>query len=255
MLEVLFLSEKIRDVNKVFSVLEREEKRFKDYGCVKIEDVFGTSKRFHLLDKITWYRITRHFKFIAPMVKALAKRDTYTAEHSERVALMTYRCCMLMNMSSAYRKTITLSAFCHDVGKMSIPDGILNKPGRLTDEEFKEIKEHSADGAELLQNQTGHLHISDGAMYHHERWDGNGYPTGASGENIPFLARIIAIADSIDAMMSDRPYRRALTNSRCREEIEKNSGIMYDPRLASLVLENWSYITDGIYTEENSAAV
>jgi len=89
--------------------------------------------------------------------------------------------------------------------------------------------------------------IADGVLYHHERWDGKGYPFGISGEDIPFSARIIAIADSIDAMLSDRPYRKALTQDECYTEIKKNSKIMYEPQLVEIFLGNWNYIVGGIY--------
>ena len=160
---------------------------------------------------------------------------------------MTYRLCMLIDLGRFYRDVITLSAFCHDIGKLGIPDGILHKEGSLTDEEYEEIKHHPKDGADLLGNQAKYTHLIDGVLYHQERWDGKGYPTRIKGEEIPFPARIIAIADSTDAMLSDRPYRDALTEEDCKKELKKNSGIMYEPWLVDLFLDNWNYIVDGIY--------
>ena len=241
------MQNKITDTKQIETVLEREEKRFNEYKCVRLDLTYGTARHFPLIDRIKWIRTQKHFASIAPIIQLLSQRDLYTGEHSIRVALITYRICMLIEMSKYYRKMITLSAFTHDIGKISIPDGILNKEGPLTDEEYEEIKEHSKDGADLLSKQEKYSYIKDGAMYHHERWDGKGYPTGTAGEQIPFPARVIAIGDSVDAMMSDRPYRKALTNAECYAEIEKNSGIMYEPQLVKIVLENWNYIIDGIY--------
>ncbi len=232
---------------QIEGVLEREEIRFNEYNCKCRDLTFGTVKHFPLSDRIRWMQTKKLFKHISPIIHLLSQRDLYTAQHSTRVALITYRICMLIEMSKYYRNTITLSAYTHDIGKLSIPDGILNKEGPLTDDEYEEMKEHTIDGAELLEKQEKYTHIKDGAMYHHERWDGKGYPTGAKGEEIPFPARVIAIGDSIDAMMSDRPYRKALSKQQCREEIEKNSQIMYEPQLVKIVLENWDYIIDGIY--------
>ena len=145
------------------------------------------------------------------------------------------------------RNTITLSAFCHDIGKISIPDGILHKEGPLTDEEYEEIKHHPQDGYDLLIKQSKYTHITDGVLYHQERWDGKGYPFGIIGEEIPFPTRIIAIADSIDAMLSDRHYRKALTSDECYAEIKNNSNKMYEPQLVEIFLGNWNYIVGGIY--------
>ena len=160
---------------------------------------------------------------------------------------MTYRFTMLISISDSLRRTISLQAYCHDLGKLNIPDEILNKKGRLTDEEFMAVKKHPEDGYELLRKETPYSHLEDGVLYHQERWDGKGYAAGLSGERIPFSARIIAVADSIDAMMSDRPYRKALTSDECKKEIISNKGIMYDPDITDLYLDNWDYITGNIY--------
>ena len=241
------MQENLQNMIQIDEILVREENRFKEYGCVCRDLTCGTAKHFTIFDRIKWRQTEKQFRSIAPLIELMSQRDKYTGEHSIRVALITCRICMLIEMSKYYRKTIALSAYVHDIGKISIPDGILNKEGPLTDTEYKEMKEHSKDGAELLDKQAKYSHIKDGAMYHHERWDGKGYPTGAKGEEIPFPARIIAIADSIDAMMSDRPYRKALSSIECYAEIKKNSNIMYEPQLVKIVLENWNYIIDGTY--------
>ena len=237
----------LTEAKRIDALLEREQKRFEKYGCVRRDLRYGSVHHLPLTDRIRWLRTEKQFGSIAPIIKILGLRDVYTARHSERTSLITYRICMLISMSRFYRNTISLAAYTHDIGKIGISDGTLQKDGRLTDEEYAEIKRHSEYGFELLKNQSKYTHISDGAYYHHERWDGKGYPTGAKGEEIPFPARVIAIADSTDAMMSDRPYRKALSKAECKEELRNNSGTMYEPQLVELVLDNWDYIVDGIY--------
>jgi len=237
----------ITDKEKMQKVYIREEKRFIAYCCTRRKYKDSRIKHLQFIERFKWAQTKKHFKTIAPVIHLLSKRDKYTAEHSVRVALMTYRLCMLIDLGRFYRDVITLSEFCHDIGKLGIPDGILHKEGSLTDEEYEEIKHHPKDGADLLGNQAKYTHLIDGVLYHQERWDGKGYPTRIKGEEIPFPARIIAIADSTDAMLSDRPYRDALTEEDCKKELKKNSGIMYEPWLVDLFLDNWNYIVDGIY--------
>ena len=135
------------------------------------------------------------------------------------------------------------AAYLHDIGKIGVPDTILNKPTRLTDEEFAAIKSHTVMGADILKDITLLDHLVDIARNHHERYDGKGYPSGLKAEEIPVGARIIAICDSIDAMTSTRHYRNAMTLSRCYVEIERNLGKMYDPIIGKYVLDHWKEIT------------
>ncbi len=124
----------------------------------------------------------------------------------------------------------------HDVGKIGILDGIINKPGRLTDEEFAVIKSHTTKGAKILENISEMPNLSIGAHWHHERMDGRGYPDGLKGENIPETARIICVADCYDAMSSNRSYRKVLPQEVVRSEIEKGKGTQFDPRIADIML-------------------
>lgn len=238
----------VTDKKRTRKVYFREEKRFEEYGCTRKKYEGSHIKHLQLTDRLRWTQTKKQFKSIAPVIHLLAKRDKYTAEHSVRVALMVYRLCMLIDISRYYRDVITLSGFCHDIGKLAIPDGILHKKIGLTDEEYEEIKHHPTDGAELLGNQSEYTHLIDGVLYHQERWDGKGYPFGKKGKDIPFPARIIAIADSTDAMLSDRPYRSAFTEEECIKDLKKNSGIMYEPWIVDLFIDNWNYIIDGIYS-------
>jgi len=129
----------LQDMIQIDKILEREEKRFKEYGCVCRDLTYGTAKHFTLSDRIKWRKTEKQFRSIAPLIELMSQRDKYTGEHSVRVALITYRICMLIEMSRYYRKMVTLSGYVHDVGKISVPDGILHKEGPLTDEEYEEM--------------------------------------------------------------------------------------------------------------------
>ena len=125
----------------------------------------------------------------------------------------------------------------HDVGKIGIPSAIINKPGKLTDEEYTIIKSHVMKGYEILKPITELPELSIGARWHHERFDGTGYPDGKKGEDIPEIARIICVADCYDAMSSDRIYREALPQFMVREEIARNKGTQFDPEIAEVMLQ------------------
>lgn len=174
---------------------------------------------------------------------ALDAKDPYTAGHSLRVSDMTLKVCRLMGLGADDREKIHIAAHLHDIGKIGVPDAVLNKEGRLTDEEFETIRKHPEVGAEILGKSHTLRELSDIVMMHHERYDGKGYPTGKAGVEIPVGARIIAICDSIDAMTSDRCYRKAHDFAYCYQEIEKNLGKMYDPIIGRYVLDNWEEIT------------
>lgn len=139
----------------------------------------------------------------------------------------------------------------HDVGKVGVPDGILLKPGKLTDEEFAILKEHPAIGARILMHSPSLAPLAEIVLHHHERFDVKGYPDGLAGVEIPLGSRIIAICDSIDAMLSNRSYRKAFDSEYCRQEIIKNTNTMYDPDIASITLEHWQEILDAEYNNKN----
>lgn len=181
---------------------------------------------------------------------ALDARDPYTAGHSERVSDMTLKVCQLIGLKKDDISKIHIAAHLHDIGKIGVPDAILNKEGRLTDEEFGYIKKHPAIGAEILSKSNKLSELSDIVLMHHERYDGKGYPLGRKGVEIPIGARIIAICDSIDAITSNRCYRKAHDFQYCYEEIEKNLGKMYDPIVGRYVLDNWEEIISVVRDKE-----
>lgn len=164
-------------------------------------------------------------------------KDQYTNGHSVRVAKYSREIARRLNMSEKEQEDIYYMALLHDIGKIGVPDDIINKPSTLTNEEYDVIKTHPVIGAEILKNMSALPHISMGARWHHERFDGRGYPDGLSGEDIPTIARIIGVADAYDAMTSNRSYRDALPQHVVRDEIVKGRGTQFDPVLADIMLK------------------
>ena len=163
-------------------------------------------------------------------------KDPYTNGHSKRVAVYTRQIAREMGYDGEELDRIYYIALLHDCGKIGIPDNILGKPGRLTDEEFAIMKSHTVHGGEILSSFKSLKNAGEGALYHHERYDGRGYPEGKAGEDIPLIARIICVADSFDAMNSNRVYRNKLTKEKIISEIETNKGLQFDPDIADIML-------------------
>ena len=178
------------------------------------------------------------------IVAAMEARDQYTSKHSMRVSDMTEMICKYMNLKLYDEGEIHIAAHLHDIGKIGIPDEILMKPDKLSNSDWLIMRKHPVMGYEILSPVHGFQGISKIVRHHHERYDGNGYPDGLAGDNIPLGSRIIAIADSIDAMLSNRQYRKGLTEADCLREIKLNSGKMYDPTIVEIVVENWREILD-----------
>lgn len=179
---------------------------------------------------------------IQSIVAALEARDPHTAEHSLRVGDMAERVCALMGLPAEETMTIHMAAHVHDIGKIGIRDAVLLKGARLTEEEHALLREHPRIGFEILRGCPSLADVARIVLHHHERWDGTGYPDGLAGEEIPFGARVVAVCDSIDAMLGKRRYRRSLSQRACREEIRANRGLMYDPAVADFVCARWDDI-------------
>lgn len=182
-------------------------------------------------------RLERVFmQIVKALSGAIDAKDTYTNGHSIRVAEYSREIARRAGFPEKAQSDVYMMGLLHDVGKIGIPDAIINKPARLTDEEYAVIKNHPVVGAEILGNITEFPKLSTGARWHHERYDGRGYPDGISGENIPTEARIIAVADAYDAMSSRRSYRGILPQAQLREEMEKGAGTQFDPVFAEIML-------------------
>ena len=174
---------------------------------------------------------------VKTLAAAIDAKDTYTNGHSERVAKYAREIARLYGYSQEAQDEIYMMGLLHDVGKIGVPDAVINKPGRLTDEEFALIKKHPDQGYRILSQIAEMPRLSAGARWHHERFDGRGYPDGVSGHDIVEEARIIAVADAYDAMTSNRSYRPLLPQSKVREEIVKGRGSQFDPVFADIMLE------------------
>ena len=163
-------------------------------------------------------------------------KDPYTNGHSNRVASYTRQIAKEMGFHGEELDRIYYTALLHDCGKIGVPDNILGKPGKLTNEEFEIIKSHTVRGGEILHSFKSLKDADEGALYHHERYDGKGYPEGKAGEEIPLIARMICVADSFDAMNTNRVYRNKLSKEQIIHEIETNKGKQFDPKIADIML-------------------
>ena len=177
-----------------------------------------------------------YLQFVETMAQALDARDPYTAGHSLRVAEYSYTLAKAMGLSEEEAETIRIAAQLHDIGKIGIPDTVLQKPGQLTPEEYGLIKLHPQIGRKILEKVGRFERLLSVVELHHENHDGTGYPFGLSGQTVPLAARIVHVADSFDAMTTTRSYRAALPMRSAMNEIERNAGRMFDPLTAKTFL-------------------
>lgn len=204
-------------------------------------------------------RIERNYKdTIQALVHALEARDQYTADHSDVVAEWAMETGRRLGMDEDQLRDLELGAILHDIGKVAVPDDILNKPGRLTDEEFEVMKSHTVVGERILKPIGFLENVAPIVRHEHERWDGRGYPDGISGEQIPLASRIIFVCDAYHAITSDRPYRKGQPHAFARRIITENAGTQFDPAVVSVfldVIEQWC-IGEGIeYGEDEGIEI
>lgn len=194
----------------------------------KINEELADSKE--LLEK-------SYLESIEVLRRTVEVKDVYTRGHSDRVSEYSLLIGEKLNLPPEQMKTLKIGALFHDIGKIGIPDAILLKTDKLTDDEYSEIKNHPAIGAHILSNASIFADIIPIVKHHHERYDGKGYPARLAGEDIPYLARIVAVADTFDAMTSRRSYRQALDFDYTMNEIERCKGTQFDPAIADIFLE------------------
>lgn len=163
-------------------------------------------------------------------------KDPYTAGHSHRVAELSVAVAAELGLQDYMKSTLWAGGYLHDLGKLRVPLRILAKNGRLTDQEFGRVKMHPSDGAEILETIPTLKHLTTGARYHHERWDGRGYPEGLKGEHIPLVAQVMAVCDAYDAMTSKRAYRNSRGHEDAMEEVARSRGGHFSPRVAEAFL-------------------
>ena len=181
---------------------------------------------------------------ILSISNAVDAKDSYTQEHSKRVSEYSVIIARKLGFDEKHIEEIRQIALLHDIGKIAVSDNILNKPAKLTEEEYEIMKSHTTAGGQILKDLTIVENVSLGAMYHHEKYDGTGYPLGLSGTDIPIEARIIAVADAFDAMNSNRVYRKSLTKEKILSELENGKGKQFDPNLIDLFFDDATRILE-----------
>ncbi len=192
--------------------------------------------RAHLRVKMLTAELERAEEVLFMLAQVVEARDAYTMEHTERVTRNALSIGRAAHLPSAALQTLRKGAMLHDIGKIGLPDAILRKPGPLNDEEWKRMQQHPDIGIQIVSSLQSLGEALQIIRHHHERWDGKGYPAKLAGEDIPLLARIVAIADAFDAMTSDRPYRRGITIAEARHIIEQGAGNTWDPQLVAMAL-------------------
>jgi len=189
------------------------------------------------LKKIYLENRKNYFSIIRVLVNAIEAKEPYTKGHCERVMIMSVELAKRLGFSPEELEHVRHAAILHDIGKIGIADEILNKPERLTDEEYDEIKKHPVIAYNILKDLTFLKSELEGIVQHHERYDGNGYPYGLKGNNICKMARVLAVADTYDAMTSDRPYRMGMTDEEATKEIIANRGTQFEPDVVDVFVE------------------
>lgn len=192
-----------------------------------------------------------YIQTLTALSEAVDAKDRYTSGHSKRVAEYSRRIAERLGKTKEEQEEIYRAGLLHDVGKIRIPGEIINKDSTLTDDEYNTIKIHPVTGYHILKGISGNNQVAIGAKYHHERYDGKGYPNGLSGENIPEVARILAVADTYDAMASNRSYRKALPQDVIRQSIEESKGTQLDPQIADIMLDMIAQDTDYTMRQED----
>lgn len=169
--------------------------------------------------------------------QAIELRDTYTGAHCQRVTVFAILLGQQLNLPPEDLELISIGTLLHDIGKIGIADAILRKPDKLTPAEFEMMKTHTTNGAKIIEPVGQFVSVLPIVRSHHERWDGGGYPDGLAGEDIPRLARIVAVADAFDAMVFDTPYSRGQAAEIAFAEIEKQQGLQFDPKIVTALLQ------------------
>jgi putative nucleotidyltransferase with HDIG domain len=171
---------------------------------------------------------------VTALTNAVEARDAYTGKHAERVATYGLEIASLLDASITADPQTEFGFLLHDIGKVAVPDGILHKPGPLTPKELAVVRQHPVIGWEILRDIPFIAEARDVVRHHHERWDGQGYPDRLAGEDIPPAARVFAVADTLDALTTDRPYRQACSLDDARAEIARGAGTQFDPQVVEV---------------------
>lgn len=207
----------------------------KDMSDISMNSVIKLAEE-HMYKRKLLERKSMHNSVVASIKTTMFAKSQETEEHAERLAALANTMGKKLNLRQVELNELELLATLHDIGKVGISDQILNKPGKLTDEEWDQMKMHSEIGYKIAMASPELMPIADYILSHHERWDGHGYPQGLAGQKIPLASRILAVADAFDAMTEDRVYRKAMSIEDALKEIKKNSGTQFDPEVVDTFL-------------------
>lgn len=225
---------------EVIGVLEAINKQGEDFDQEDLSLLTSLADQVAIaLDNARLYQELEDmfFQTAESLADAIEKRDPYTGGHTQRVTSYSLAIAKHLHLSFLEKKWLKIASVLHDIGKIGIEDKILKKAERLNPEEFNTIKRHSDMGAEIIEHIRQLREIVPGVKYHHEQIDGKGYPDGLTGEDIPLLAKIVAVADTYDAMTTDRPYRKALEKGAAIEELRKCSGTQFDGEVVEAFIQ------------------
>ncbi len=205
----------------------------------KLKELQLANKTLEKEVEYAYKNIQGHYsETVSSLVAAVDAKDAYTKGHQERIARFAQLIGQKIGCSAEETELIKQAAILHDIGKIGVPEAILMKQDALTDEEYEIIKKHPVIGAKILSPVQFLKEVVPLVFFHHERFDGTGYPRGLKGSQIPLSARVICIADAVDAMLSQRPYSRAKTVEKVKEELLRCSGTQFDPQLVDVIIKN-----------------
>lgn len=228
------------DKDDVLLVVEKGLKKRRANTGLKLERDILLDRASYLEDQVTTARsniMTCYEGTVNALILTIDAKDHYTYNHSNRVAKISSSIAKELGVPSKIIKEIENAASIHDIGKIGIEENILKKNGKLTLDEYTEIKKHPAIGVRIVQSVPFLEDAIPVILHHHERYDGKGYPEGLKGDQIPLSARIVIVADAIDAMMSARPYRDALTMNKVKSELRNNAETQFDPEIVDIILK------------------
>jgi putative two-component system response regulator len=229
------------DKDDVINVIERGLQKKRDLSTKKLEHEDLLLTKEYLTQEIESVRQNLMLYYngtIKALIYAIDAKDHYTFDHSEHVAKLSSVIAEGVGLSRLGKDKLQHAAIMHDIGKIGISEQLLRKDSLLTRDEHIEMRKHPNIGARIVNAVPFLEDTVEVILYHHERFDGTGYPEGLKGDKIPLTARIVAIADTVDAMMRDRPYRKALSYSQLIDELKKGSGTQFDPEIVTLIIDN-----------------
>ncbi len=233
------------EVGRVYTRLHRVGD-ISDHEAMTFRHSIARAAEYLLPEEVSPLSSDQLLKILANLIDA---KDPYTAGHSRRVALLAVAVAGQLGLQDHMKSTLWAGGYLHDLGKLRVPLRILAKKDRLTEAEFGLVRQHPSDGAQILESIPSLRHLTTGARYHHERWDGSGYPEGLSGDHIPVVAQIMAVCDAYDAMTSRRAYRASRSHAEAISEVERGHSVHFGPRAVEAFLELPESLFEGIRSQ------